>query len=115
MNKKGFTMIELLAVIVLLASIALIVTPLVTNSVKKGEETLNKQTKSNIVAAGKNWFNDNKDKIVNNNCVSVNTLVDNGYLDSSIEDVYKSKYVIVLSEENAYYYKYSDTCASEVK
>ncbi len=112
MNKKGFTMIELLAVIVLLASIALIVTPLVTNSVKNGKEKLTEQTKNNIIMAGKNWASDNKDKLSNNVCVKVDTLVNNGYLDNIDSDL-KSNYVEITKDSSAYYYKFKENCEWE--
>lgn len=38
MDKKGFTLVELLAVIVILAIIALIATPIVINVIKKAQE-----------------------------------------------------------------------------
>lgn len=38
MNKKGFTLLELLAVIVVLAVIALIVTPFVTKAIKQAKK-----------------------------------------------------------------------------
>lgn len=41
MNKKGFTLVELLAVIVILAIIALIATPIVINVVNESRETAN--------------------------------------------------------------------------
>ena len=43
-NKKGFTLIELIAVLVILAIIALIVTPLVMNIVKKAKDSANKRS-----------------------------------------------------------------------
>lgn len=45
MNKKGFTLVELLAVIVLLAIIALIATPIVLNTIEKAKKS------SEVVAA----------------------------------------------------------------
>ena len=43
-RKKGFTLIELIAVLVILAVIALIVTPLVLNIVKKAKDSANKRS-----------------------------------------------------------------------
>ena len=43
-NKNGFTLIELIAVLVILAIIALIVTPLVMNIVKKAKDSANKRS-----------------------------------------------------------------------
>ena len=43
-NKKGFTLIELIAVLVILAIIALIVTPLVLNVIRKAQDSANKRS-----------------------------------------------------------------------
>ena len=43
-NKKGFTLIELIAVLVILAILALIVTPLVLNVIRKAKDSANKRS-----------------------------------------------------------------------
>lgn len=44
MKKKGFTLIELIAVLVIMAIIALIVTPLVMNIIKKAQNSANERS-----------------------------------------------------------------------
>ncbi len=44
MKKKGFTLIELIAVLVIMAIIALIVTPLVMNIVRSAQDSANKRS-----------------------------------------------------------------------
>lgn len=43
-SKKGFTLIELIAVLVILAILALIVTPLVMSIIKKAKDSANKRS-----------------------------------------------------------------------
>ena len=43
-SKKGFTLIELVAVLVIMAIIALIVTPLVMNIIRKAQDSANKRS-----------------------------------------------------------------------
>ena len=58
--KKGFTLAELLGVIILLGAIALIVVPLVSNSMKDSKETLyNDQIKS-IELSLASWMSSNQ-------------------------------------------------------
>ena len=52
MNKKGFTLVELLAVIVILAIIALIATPIVLNVINKAQEAADARS---VEAYGKAW------------------------------------------------------------
>ena len=44
MNKKGFTLIELIAVLVIMAIIALIVSPLVMNVIRKTQKVANERS-----------------------------------------------------------------------
>lgn len=58
MNKKGLTLVELLAVIVVLAVVALIVTPNVLSSMTKSKERMFETQLDNIKTAAKNWAAD---------------------------------------------------------
>lgn len=89
MNKKGFTLTELLGVIVLLVLITMITIPIISNAIKNGKETADKQTEENIVLAARNWAADNKQVLVDNAKptykVSIQTLKDGGYIDRDIK------------------------------
>lgn len=58
MNKKGLTLVELLAVIVVLAVVALIVTPNVLSSMTKSKQRMFDTQLDNIKTAAKNWAAD---------------------------------------------------------
>ena len=55
MNKKGFTLIELMAVIVILSVIAVITTPVIINVVSNVRSELSKQQKQIIENAARMW------------------------------------------------------------
>ena len=55
MNKKGFTLIELMAVIVILSVIALITTPIVINTISSVRNELSKEQKQIIENAARMW------------------------------------------------------------
>ena len=89
MNKKGFTLVELLAVIVLLGLIALIASPAITGIIKKSKESLSNSQKQSIEMSAKNWATDNMDKLpTNGKCINVRlaTLQSGGYADLEIKD-----------------------------
>ena len=65
-NTKAFTLIELLAVIVILAIIALIATPIVLNIIKDSKENTIKISAENYLSALDNSIALNKEKIKNN-------------------------------------------------
>src|SRR5574344_894751 len=56
MNKKGFTLLELLAVIVVLAIIALIVTPFVTKAINQAKEGSSKNSAQGILEAADIYY-----------------------------------------------------------
>lgn len=86
-NIKGFTLAELMGVIVILAVLALILVPVVDKNLKKGKTiTCDTQEKS-IIEAAKNYTSDNvascavnKGDICN---IKVKELVQRGYLEGS--------------------------------
>ena len=85
-NKKGFTLIELMAVIIILAVIALIVTPLILNSMKDSKEKLYQTQLENIKSAARSYMVNielEENKTIN---LSVGELKRSGFLKSDIEN-----------------------------
>lgn len=65
MKNKGFTLVELLAVITLLGIIALITIPVVTNIMSKQKEKLYYDQLNQLIKAAQNWGTDNNDTLIN--------------------------------------------------
>lgn len=93
MKNKGFTLVELLAVIVLLGLIALVAVPAITGIIKSGKESLSGSQKESIIMSAKNWASerDNISKLpavgtTNSVCVTLNTLQSSGYSDLVVKD-----------------------------
>lgn len=125
MNNKGFTLVELLGVIVLLALIALITIPNISSAIKKGREDADNQTKENIVLAAKNWALDNKSSLPTTSNqthkVTINNLQSGGYIDKNLKlpstgNNLESTCVIITNTGkttkgiNKYKYEYSENC-----
>lgn len=93
-NKKGFTLIEVMATVIIIATISLISYPVLTNVLKNNEKIEDETFNENVILAAKSYFNINKDSIdlENQNKVSVqvNTLVEDDYLD--YDKKYKDRY-----------------------
>jgi type IV pilus assembly protein PilA len=89
MNKKGFTLVELLAVIVLLGLVALIAAPAITGIIKKSKDSLSDSQKTSIELSAKNWATDNMMELPEDGkciCVSLRTLQAGGYADLEVKD-----------------------------
>ena len=61
MNKKAFTLVELLGTIILLSIIALIALPSVLSLLTSSQKEINESYKSAVINAARNYVNDNMD------------------------------------------------------
>lgn len=96
MNKKGFTIVELMAVLIIIAILATLVIGVVTRYVNKGKDSYYNSLKNQISLAGKSYcydslkerpkgkINENRDKVVGTK-LYVDYLLDKNYL---INDVF---------------------------
>ena len=118
MKKNGFTLIEVLGVIILLGVLSVIVVPVVRDSIKQSKiKSLDKQ-KSVIVESAKNWVADNLDELEEDYLtVNIDTLKQTGFLENKeiINPVNKEEMtgcVEITYEEgfNQYKYEYLDEC-----
>ena len=89
MNKKGFTLVELLAVIVILALLALLTSTAVTKLVKDAKNDLSETQMTLIKSAADTWIADNINKLPSSGSCGYLTLEDlkyYGLLDNTILD-----------------------------
>ena len=89
MNKRGFTLVELLAVIIILSLLALITTTAITKIVKDSKEELSDTQIALIKSTAEMWGADNIDKlpsIVSCSYLTLKDLKDLGIIDSSVID-----------------------------
>ena len=80
MNKKGFTLVEILAVLVIIVVVSLIGTVSITGIKRKMEENLFKNKLGEIISAASKWGEDNKSELDTNKTVGF--LITNGYLET---------------------------------
>jgi len=116
MNDKGFTLVELLAVIVILGVILTITIVSYNKTVKKTEFQLTKIQIDKIEDAAEVYYL--KEGINNQieeteHCVELSYLINYGYLDNNtIIDAYEKKEmngsVIITYKNNSYIYKYNE-------
>lgn len=89
MNKKGFTLVELLGVVAILVILTLIIVPIVDKNLKKSKEDMHKIQVENIRLAAEDFFSDNYDlrPDIGDYCsISVGNLVLLGYLSEDLTD-----------------------------
>lgn len=76
LNNKGFTLIEVLAVIVILSILMAIMVPSVGNIMKKNKEDNYQNLKDSIISAAKIYISDNRYQIIVGSCTTQNAKVD---------------------------------------
>ena len=90
MNKKGLTLVELIAVLTILSIIALIVTPNIMVSIKQYQQQLYDTEISALESSAKNWTADNVDNLPSDSnsaiAVGIKQLTDGGYYDKDAVD-----------------------------
>ena len=94
-KKNGFTMVEMLGVVILLAAIMLLAFPAMLEQFRKSKEDINEATLQLIYSGADEYFNQYLEvypKIDGNSyCVFLQDIVDAGYLSDSITDVLNDK------------------------
>lgn len=119
MNKKGFSLLEVLAVIVAISIITLLVVPNILNMVNNKRNNISETAKQMIYDAADLYVNENTGSypIVNNSvyCIKLETLVNNGKLESPIKDFKKDKEIplnyyvkTTINSQNQYEYELVD-------
>lgn len=122
MKKQGFTLVELLGVLLILSLLLVIVVPVVSSIMKNSKAKANEDQKNLIVESAKLWVADNSSSLsdVTGDTyeISLEALKSGGYLKAEeIKDL-ESKVslskacVIVTTNENSYGYEFNDECYS---
>lgn len=90
MKEKGFTLVELLGVIVILGLLTIVTVPPLLNQIKKSRDRLSSATIKILSSAAEQHIDEHQTNypIKNGNvyCITLKTLTDYGYLKSPILD-----------------------------
>ena len=112
--KKGFTLVELLAVIVILGVLALITTMSVGKILKDSKNTLSDTQKSNVEQAAKAYYI--KEGMSSNvDCINITDLISKGYvegkevLDPKTEETLPGSVKINAPATGQFTYEYQST------
>ena len=120
MNKKGFTLVELIAVIILISLIATVAIVPITKVIKDSKEDVYKAQIEQVILAAQNWVTDHPmelppyvEKYDNKIELTIDNLIDQEYLDDDVIDPKNgekilgcSKVEIKLNSENVDNYSY---------
>ena len=127
MNKKGFTLVELLAVVTIIALISLIAIPNMLNGIKSKKNEISETNKKLLAAATDTYIENNKnydnsyEASGSTYCIPIQTLIDNGVLEKPFknangEEIDYSNQVQATyqAEYNSFDYEIVENC-TEIK
>jgi len=118
--KKGFTLVELLAVIVLTSLIMLIAIPALLNAVNKKRDSISDDAKKIIYDSADLYLNNYSSVIQSSTtyCIELDDLVNSGYLTSPVKDFKNDKEIplnyfvkAVPDGYNSYTYSLDKECS----
>lgn len=122
MKKNGFTLIEMLAVVIILTLLTLLIIPNVINSIKSYQSKTDELSMAIIESGADLYIDDYKDDYPgyygNNYCISLNKLVDLGYLKKPVkyqdEDITDLK-TLKITYDDTYEYELVEkgTCITD--
>lgn len=113
MKNKGFTLVELLAVIIIMGLLAAIIFPMIDTSLSNSKDSALDVLKSNIIDATKDWSLDNLSFLPENGS-SINVKLDKikqGYLPLNVKNpktgyiISNESYVTITNVNGKYKYK----------
>lgn len=120
--KKGFTLAELLCVIIIIGILFTLAIPSITNIINNEKDNISETMQSIILQALELYIQDNSDIYPKTNgnvyCISFNQLITDEYLTEPLQDptsgneINTNKYVKVFIENGEYKYSIVDTCTT---
>ena len=104
MNKKGFTLVELIGVVVILGLIALVAFPALLNQIDSSKKQISDSQKEIIISAAKSYVDENKNDYADKSTfeIPVNDLIKNNYLSKGIISSFSDNEVIVTFNNGTY-------------
>ena len=115
MNDEGYTLIEVLGVIIIITSLSLLVIPNMVNKFIDKRDESNKINEEIIVSTAKLFVSDHEEQFLKKTgaryCLNMNNLIKENYLDSNNKDI---KYNQKLAKNKIISIYYTDTWNYEI-
>ena len=124
MFKKGFTLVELIGVVIILALISLLAFPTILNSIRNTKSQLSAVSKEILYSAASSYVSNNLNDFPKKNgntfCVTLESLVQNEYLPTKVydsvtgEEIPLSNIIEVKYEQDRFNYNINNECVEYV-
>ena len=122
--KKGFTLVELIGVIIILGLIVLIALPPILNAIRGKESEISEASKEIIYSAANLYVSDNSNSFPKTNgntfCVTLDTLTQGDYLPDVVYDAVSGDEVLLTNmvevkyEQDRFSYNLNNECVEKI-
>lgn len=123
MKKRGFTLIEVMGVIILLSLIVLLAFPAIVSVIKRSGSKINAATEALILSGAKNMVDEHKNDYPLNNgnvyCTTIGKLINGNYVISDLqngnngENIDTTKSITITVKNSKYEFAITDTCTEK--
>ena len=117
---KGFTLKEMIAVVIIIGLISIVSVPAVVNQLTTKKQDVSNVTEQIIFDATELYINDNSVVVFDYECISLDKLVNEGYLKAPIKDAISGEEIELTKQVKAkkinsseYEYLLTDKCTSD--
>ena len=118
MNNKGFTLIEVLSIIILLSLLALLVVPNVLEQKDKKEKEISEAEKQVLFTDAGNYVRDNSKYVIKSGnvfCITVNTLIEEDYVSMSADNLKNNTIKITVDDNENFFYSIDNKCVEVIE
>lgn len=118
MKNKGFTLVEVLAIVSLLGLLALVVGPKVLEQKENKEKELNEAQKQVLFSDAGNYVRDNSKYIIKSGnvfCITVNTLIEEDYISMDAEAFKDNTVKVTVDENENFFYSINNQCTENIE
>lgn len=111
-NKKGFTLVELLTVVIIIALVSILVLPRILEKFESKKIEISKQAEQILFVAASQYIEFNSSEM--RNCITIGELADAGFLVRPVLDITNNTVIPdnhsiqITYENNQYKYEYSE-------
>lgn len=112
MKNKGFTLIEVLAVVLLLALLALVIAPKVIEQRDKKTKELNEASKKILFSDAGEYIRNNNYDVISGNvyCISVSTLINEDAISMDAKNFQNDIIKVTIDEDYNFVYSVDNNC-----
>ncbi|MBR3363179.1 MAG: prepilin-type N-terminal cleavage/methylation domain-containing protein [Bacilli bacterium] len=108
MNKKGFTLVEIIGVIAIIGILGIVTAPIITGVLSDSNNKIDKNQEKLIIGAARSYAIKQAFEIKANDCVKVSTLIKDGFLESfdnsaNDDSVNYNDYVVEITKSGSTY------------